>query len=82
VPAIHPIEASEVLDAGEQGMVVDNVALLVLQGSHPADTFPVLVPPDAIEHPVGLADKHPETLVSGFRMPEGTDGKYTPSHYQ
>jgi hypothetical protein len=75
VPAIHPGEPSEVLDAGEERMVVNNVALLVLQGSHPTYAFAVLVPPDPVEYPVGLADKHPETLVSGFKMPEVTDSK-------
>jgi hypothetical protein len=30
VPAIHPVQASEALDASDERMVVDNVALLIL----------------------------------------------------
>ena len=58
-------------------MVVDNVALLVFEGTDPAQASPVLVPPMPVEHPVRLADKHPETLISGFRMHEVTKGEGT-----
>jgi hypothetical protein len=37
------------LTGGDEGVVVDNVALLVLQGSDPAQALTVLVPPDPVE---------------------------------
>ena len=56
---------------------MDNVALLVLQGSDPPQACTVLVPRMPKEDPVRLADKHPETLVSGLRMHHVTEGKGT-----
>ena len=77
VPALHPVQPSEVLAPRHERVVVDNVALLILPGMDPAEACTVLVPVMAKEHPVRLADTHPETLSSGLWADHVSKGEGT-----